>query len=181
MNRVFNFIRPLQDRQFNNLAIGLLIVGMLAMIIFVIQARIFQRQDALQRQPVSDAATATAADSRDGMADLPLFTDEVRRRLEASTGFQYLVSYTDRGFEPANLHIHAGETIRFTNNSVRPLQLVAEAENTWPTDASCGEASSDACRHFDAGEFRELTFATAGEFRYRDAEHTLLTGLIVVE
>lgn len=41
----------------------------------------------------------------------------------AQHGFNALVAFTDNGFEPASLTIHAGETIRFSNNAKAPLTL----------------------------------------------------------
>lgn len=35
----------------------------------------------------------------------------------AQSGFQYLVSMTDAGFRPTEITVHAGETVRFTNNA----------------------------------------------------------------
>ncbi|MFA7309567.1 MAG: hypothetical protein WC050_01545 [Candidatus Paceibacterota bacterium] len=41
----------------------------------------------------------------------------------AQNGFQYLVSYTDSGFIPAQFSIKNAETVRFTNNSGTTLRL----------------------------------------------------------
>jgi plastocyanin len=73
----------------------------------------------------------------------------------APQSFQYLVSFTDRGFEPATLAIKRNETVRFTNNSGAALKLSGDGVfigmlSIAPTD------------------FHELTFNRTGEWRYSD-------------
>jgi plastocyanin len=81
--------------------------------------------------------------------------------------FQYLVSVTDRGFEPSLLSIHTGETVRFTNNSGAALKLSGD-------EAFIGMLS------IAPTDFHELTFDRIGEWRYSDTV-TGKTGVINVK
>ena len=61
---------------------------------------------------------------RMGVALPPPPTREMTTKaLANTTGYQALITYTDRGFEPKSATIKAGQTVRFTNNSSGALQL----------------------------------------------------------
>ena len=51
-------------------------------------------------------------------------------RTEVQSGFQYLVSFGESGFQPAQVSIVKGERVRFTNNSLVPLQVVIGDKNS---------------------------------------------------
>jgi plastocyanin len=113
---------------------------------------------------------------------IPPLTSELQETLRKSNGFQALVSYTDRGFEPALRTISAGETIRFTNNSNTVLWIAARGDSgaLYPgTGNNCGQSAFDSCRVLAPGEFWEFTFDSVGTWTYQNSanEHT---GSIVV-
>ncbi|MDO8576016.1 MAG: hypothetical protein Q7R90_01745, partial [bacterium] len=84
-----------------------------------------------------------------------------------SKGFQYLVSYTDRGFEPTRLTVKQGETVRFTNNSSEGLWVAAGGEKLYPGVVNgCGSSALDSCRPIGQGEFWEFTFDAAGTWMF---------------
>ena len=70
--------------------------------------------------------------------------------LDASV-FSALVSYTDQGFEPAQLTIAKGDTIRFVNNSTRTMTLSLE------------NASHPPAGGLPPGEYWEYTFTQSGD------------------
>lgn len=103
---------------------------------------------------VRKAMSPESADAiRAGTAPRPTFTEETRQQVEASTGFQALVSYTDTGFEPSSVSVHAGDTVRFSNNSSHSLSLSVD-----------GVTKTVASRRF-----YESRFTTPGEFTYTSA------------
>jgi plastocyanin len=109
---------------------------------------------------------------------------EVMAYLAASKGFQYLVSYTGRGFEPATLTVKKGETVRFTNNSSEGLWVAATGSSgaVYPagTGNECGQSAFDSCKVLKSGEFWEFTFTTAGTWGYKNNSDTKMTGTITV-
>lgn len=92
---------------------------------------------------------------------------EVMAYLAQSKGFQYLVSYTDRGFEPTKLTVKKGETVRFTNNSSEGLWVAASGQKVYPGVMNgCGSSALDSCRPIGQGEFWEFTFDAAGTWAF---------------
>ncbi|OGG57501.1 hypothetical protein A2853_04035 [Candidatus Kaiserbacteria bacterium RIFCSPHIGHO2_01_FULL_55_17] len=86
--------------------------------------------------------------------------------VEAQGGFQYLVSYTDTGFEPTVLTVKRGETVRFTNNSSVPL-MVAQAGTS--AETPCAPELLKSCRTLGHGEYWEYTFTSAGTVDFRNS------------
>ncbi len=80
--------------------------------------------------------------------------------------FQHLVSYTDRGFEPAYLVIKKNDTVRFSNNSSGELWVSATAassESIYPgTGNECGQSTLDSCALIEHGRYWQFTFDRAG-------------------
>lgn len=111
------------------------------------------------------------------VAPIPPMTEAIRAQIAASNGFQYFVSYGERGFEPVELSLAAGETVRFANNSSGELWIAADAERgaIYPgTGAECGQSRLDTCRVLKPHEFWEFTFVSAGDWGFRNvlrAEH----------
>ncbi len=88
----------------------------------------------------------------------PLTASSTIKALEKTNGFQALVSYTDRGFEPKVSTIKKGDTIRFTNNSSHDLLMsVVNSELPSPTEVKI--ASQDTW---------EFTFSSQGEWRFQN-------------
>ena len=117
------------------------------------------------RASVPDAGSAPTLEAFSPPVIRP--TAESAAIARAPQSFQYLVSLTDRDFEPPTLTVHAGETVRFTNNSSSELQLSG--------DGPFSGASSIAPR-----DFREFAFGQKGEWNYSDAA-TGKTGTITVQ
>ena len=128
----------------------------------------------------------TSGSAKMGMAVIPPLTPGVQAQLAASHGFQALVSYTDRGFEPAKLTVKKGDTVRFTNNSGEDLWVasVGTASGTvYPagTGDQCGQSAFDSCRVIGRGEFWEFAFAEAGTWSYRNNTDTKMTAVVRVK
>jgi plastocyanin len=104
-------------------------------------------------------------------------------QLQASKGFQALVSYTDRGFESATTTITQGETVRFTNNSTHPVWVgeitVANTPEN-PNTQTC-DVPFNSCKALNPDDFKEFTFPTKGTFPYMDELDTATRGAIVVK
>ena len=104
--------------------------------------------------------------------------------LAKSHGFQYLVSYTDRGFEPATLGVKEGETVRFTNNSGGGLWVASVAlpgATVYPGQSDCGASAFGTCAALKPGDFWEFTFDAAGTWSYKNISDTSKTGTITVK
>lgn len=107
---------------------------------------------------------------------------EVMAYLAQSKGFQYLVSYTERGFEPATLAIQKGETVRFTNNSNEGMWVAATGDKLYPSVVNgCGSSALDTCKALQSGEFWEFTFGVAGTWGYQNNADISTTGAIIVQ
>lgn len=112
--------------------------------------------------------TTTYGDAiRMGTAPRPAPTPaQTTKALANTTGFQALVSYTDRGFEPRIARIKAGETVRFTNNSSGNLQLYISGS----TESALAPQ-----------EFREVAFDTKGDKAYLNSLDETKSGVVKVE
>jgi plastocyanin len=116
---------------------------------------------------------------------VPPLTPEMQAVLAKSHGFQALVSYTDRGFEPSTITIKKGETVRFTNNSSGDLLWVAStgtmSGKVYPADsAACGQSAFDVCQSLKPHEFWEFTFTAAGTWSYQNNLDPSQTGIVRV-
>ena len=82
---------------------------------------------------------------------------------QSPQGFQQLISYTDRGFEPKRATIKVGDTVRFTNNSLVDIWVAAGGDKLYPSVAGgCGSSALDSCAPFIPGRYWEFTFAEKG-------------------
>ena len=109
---------------------------------------------------------------------------ETKAYLATSNGFQYLVSFTERGFEPMSVTIQKGETVRFVNNSDANLWVAATGDSgaIYPgTGHECGQSAFDTCKTLKNGEFWEFTFSTVGAWSYHDNFDVERTGVVVVQ
>jgi len=129
------------------------------------------------------AATGTA-DTTLNVGQIPPLTPMMKAVLEKSKGFQALVSYTDRGFEPADVTLQKGEAVRFTNNSRGDLWVAATGTSgpVYPSSGNeCGQSAFDSCLSLKPNEFWEFTFDVAGTWSYADNLHKDKTGIIRVQ
>lgn len=86
----------------------------------------------------------------------------------------YTISYRFGVFSPTNLRIHAGDTVRFRNDSPLPIRIVAQLQpgQRTPEFDSIGEIAPD-------GYF-SYTFAMAGIFGYNNYSDKDQAGIIIV-
>ena len=83
--------------------------------------------------------------------------------------FQLLISYVDLGFEPHSAKIHAGDTVRFVNNSTRDLWVAANGitGKIYPgIQDGCGSSALDSCRSLAPGAYWEFTFTEKGTWSF---------------
>ena len=115
-----------------------------------------------------NTAPRTAGDAiREGTAPIPALSPDVEQALSTSKGFQALISYTDRGFEPGMLSIKKGETVRFTNNSSNDLQVAIRGDSS----------SSNIAPQY----FWEHTFEASGAYVVTNASDASKTGTVNVQ
>jgi plastocyanin len=123
--------------------------------------------------------------AQESSSPVPPLTPAEQAQLAASHGFQYLVSYTDGGFEPSTLTIKKGETVRFTNNSDEDLWVAATGASgtIYPAGSGneCGQSAFDSCVVLHHGDFWEFTFTQAGTWSYQNNRDTKMTGTIIVK
>jgi plastocyanin len=100
---------------------------------------------------------------------------------QPTTGFQYLVSYTDSGFAPTTLQVHSGDTVRFTNNSHAKLWVAATGDQLYPAvQNGCGSSALDSCGPLNPGEYWQFTFTKTGTWEFYNNLDTSETGTITV-
>src|SRR3989338_5746878 len=129
------------------------------------------------------SAPSPAGTPSPSVAEVPPLTPAMEAVLAASNGFQYLVSYTDRGFEPPALTIKKGETIRFTNNSGGGLWVASVARpgaTVYPGQSDCGVSAFGTCAALKPGDFWEFTFDVSGTWSYKNISDTAKTGTVTV-
>lgn len=86
----------------------------------------------------------------------------------------YTVSYRFGVFSPTNLRIHAGDTVRWHNESPLPIRVVAQLQNNQriPEFDSIGTIGSD-------GYFA-FTFSAIGIYGYYNPSSSNESGVIIV-
>ena len=113
----------------------------------------------------------------------PEYTPGIAAALEKSTGFQHLVSYTGEAFEPNNLAIKKGETVRFVNNSLDLLWVASTGDggHVYPGQSpDCGQSDFDSCVLVRSGTFWEFTFDISGTWTYKNNANVSRAGAITV-
>ena len=138
----------------------------------------------LMQAPPAAAPKNAGTDASVKQLPPPPLTAEMKAVLAKSHGFQVLVSYTDRGFEPATATIKKGETIRFTNNSSDDLWVAATGTSgaVYPGKGNeCGQSAFDSCLALKPHEFWEFTFDATGTWGYADNLHKNKTGIVHVK
>ncbi len=89
--------------------------------------------------------------------------------VDASHGFSHFISYTDNGFEPSDVTIKRGQTVRFTNNSSRALWIMSSAGEggVYPSgENACDQTAFDTCLELPPNDIREFTFDVSGSWSY---------------
>ena len=101
-----------------------------------------------------------------------------------------LVTYTNNGFEPKELTIKKGETLRFVNNSDNGMWVGSAMHPTHEVyggtslDEHCPSedgSAFDQCEANEPGGFWEFTFNKAGEWGYHNHVRAADWGRVVVE
>jgi len=81
----------------------------------------------------------------------------------------YTVSYDAGVFSPSNLRIHAGDTVRFKNDSIFPIHVT-----------SADIVGFDSVGDVPQGSYFAFTFAARGTFTYYNTHNKDQTGTIIV-
>lgn len=91
------------------------------------------------------------------------------------------VSYTAKGFEPSDVRIAAGSTVRFTNTTDSALHIVAAGDAMYPKEGdACGKTSFDSCATLKKGETWTFTFTKQGNWMYWNEADQSATGVVRV-
>lgn len=136
----------------------------------------------------SDSIGAIGKDLESVNIDNPDFTEIDSGLNEMSGGSAVSTSqtiiYTDKGFEPANLTIKAGETITFKNNSENktwPASAIHPTHTVYPTTGGCLGSTFDACKGLGKGESWSFKFDVKGAWKYHDHLNPNFHGTITVQ
>lgn len=81
----------------------------------------------------------------------------------------YTISYDSGVFSPTNLRIHAGDTVRFKNDSIFPIRIVSE-----------DLVGFDSIGDIPQTSYFSFTFAARGTFSYHNNNNTGQAGTIIV-
>ncbi|OGE77656.1 MAG: hypothetical protein A2751_00520 [Candidatus Doudnabacteria bacterium RIFCSPHIGHO2_01_FULL_46_14] len=81
----------------------------------------------------------------------------------------YTVSYRNGVFSPTNLRIHAGDTVRFKNESIFPIRIVGD-----------DLVGFDSIGDVPQGSFFAFTFAAKGIFSYHNEKNSEESATIIV-
>lgn len=97
--------------------------------------------------------------------------------------FAVFVSYKDKGFEPTEVVIRIGETVRFTNNSTHDLWLAARGASgskIYPGRSDCGASALDSCKPLKPGDYWQFTFTESGSWFLQNNVDTAATATVMV-
>ncbi len=114
----------------------------------------------------------------------PPITEHMKKVVAASIGFAVAISYTDNGFEPADVQIKKGESVRFTNNSSHTMWVMSSGGDggVYPAaDDSCGQTAFDTCIALPPHDIWEFKFDVPGTWVYRNSAHKADVGVIRVK
>jgi len=81
----------------------------------------------------------------------------------------YTISYNSGVFSPTNLRIHAGDTVRFKNDSIFPIRIVSE-----------DLVGLDSIGDIPQESYFSFTFAARGTFGYYNKSNINQEGAIIV-
>ena len=108
---------------------------------------------------------------------------EVAAQLARSRGFEAFISYNDRGFEPSEVTIKKGQSVRFTNNSSSGLWIASagSTENPqYPGVSDCGGSTFDSCHTLLPYDFWEFTFTENGIWMFQNNLDKTKAGVVKV-
>ena len=104
--------------------------------------------------------------------------------MEKSRGFEALISYTERGFEPTKVTLKKGQSVRFANNSGEELWIAAAStagSPPYPGMSDCGGSTLDSCKTLQPLEFWEFTFSQSGTWHFRNNLNKERVGSVTIE
>ena len=81
------------------------------------------------------------------------------------------IIYTDKGYEPANVTIKKGDTVKYVNNSTKemwPASAMHPTHNAYPEAGGCLGSKFDACARLAIGKSYSFTFNQVGAWGYHD-------------
>lgn len=138
-------------RSINNSGLSWLLI-VLVLVFLTFAVNIF-------RQPVVSDTSGNAGSS---VEPTPSETDIRQPRI-------YTVSYRSGVFSPTNLRIHAGDTVRFKNESIFPIRIAGD-----------DLVGFDSIGDIPQGSFFSFTFAAKGIFSYYNFKSRNETATIIV-
>ncbi|MEO6536064.1 MAG: plastocyanin/azurin family copper-binding protein [Candidatus Paceibacterota bacterium] len=109
-----------------------------------------------------------------------------------ATGQSQVITYSDKGFSPANITIAEGTTVTWSNSSARPMWVASDSHPSHAVydgtsvNQHCvsGAATSasvfDECSAIPSGGSYSFTFTKAGTWSFHNHAHPSDTGTIVV-
>lgn len=159
------------------LALGLMVVR------FGMYVSNYATQTSLNPINTIETAAVTPRSIREGTAPPPPLREVEQASLEAMPAFQHLISYTGAQFEPHNLAIAAGETIRITNNSNASLWIAPRGIDgqTYPANTTCGLSALDSCEEIPPQSFWQVTLDEPGNWGFTNVYDQSQTGTIVIQ
>ena len=165
-----------------NVGIGKLFFLLAVLVALLVGLSLFAGYEA--SLPANTPSAAPQAFSRNVPPPQPIATALDMVVAQDPHGFQLLVSYTDRGFEPSLATARAGDTVRFTNNSHEQLWVAAAAGSgamLYPAvQNGCGSSALDSCKPLKPGEYWEFTFGKTGTWGFQNNLNKADTGAISV-
>ena len=85
----------------------------------------------------------------------------------------YTITYKNGVFSPTNLRIHAGDTVRWRNEDLLPIRVVAQLQPGQRTPVF------DSLGPVQPNSFFSYTFAVAGVFGYHNPQSPEESGVII--
>ena len=184
------FVRSARARHYNELVkprerrIAVIVIALLLAISGVLSVVHFP-----SRNPVAptagkkDTATSTAVKNLP-VEPPPPITEHMKKVVAASAGFAVAISYTDNGFEPSDVEIKKGQSVRFTNNSTHAMWVMSSGGDggVYPAGQdSCGQTAFDTCIALPAHDIWEFKFDVPGTWVYRNSAHKADVGVMRVK
>ena len=139
---------PRNFRQANAPGISWFLV-ILLLILLALAVIIFGRSQELAGPTPSDSITPTPSDTPSARI--------------------YNITYNSGVFSPTNLRIHAGDTVKFKNESIFPIHIVSD-----------DIVGFDSVGDIPQGSSFSFTFAVKGTFTYHNSHNPSQAGTIIV-
>ncbi len=142
-------------------------LGFVVLVVVLAVGYFFLTMFTAKQETVAPEQTIGEAIRTGTLSRPPVSASTTIKALEKSSGFQVLISYADRGFEPKEVSIKPGDTVRFTNNSSGKLQVAFSGD-------ALGEVIAPQ-------QFWEATFSEKGERKYTNKLNASLIGVVKVQ